>query len=248
MDRALQSGIDDVGIGALFGLTDYRFETLALLTHAFDLDMKYGIGPHTISVPRLEPALNAPAALFPPHAVDDLSFKKLVAVIRLAVPYTGMILSTRERADLRRELFAVGISQISAGSRTSPGSYKQSMENAGDHEREQFQLGDHRCLDEVVRDITSLGYMPSFCTACYRSNRTGDRFMELAKSGNIGKICVPNAIATFKEYLNDFASEETRETAGKFLKKELDKINGTNRRKVYEMMSEVDAGERDVYI
>ncbi len=248
MDRALQAGIDDVGIGALFGLTDYRFETLALLSHAFDLDMKYGIGPHTISIPRLEPAINAPAALSPPHAVDDLSFKKLAAVIRLSVPYTGMILSTRERVGLRRELFAVGISQISAGSRTSPGSYRKSIDSFDDHDREQFQLGDHRCLDEVVRDITSLGYMPSFCTACYRSDRTGDRFMELAKSGNIGKICVPNAMATFKEYLNDFASEETRETAGEFLIGELSKINGAARRKTDEMINKIDAGERDIYI
>lgn len=248
MDRALQAGIDDVGIGALFGLTDYRFETLALLSHAFDLDLKYGIGPHTISIPRLEPALNAPAALSPPHAVDDLSFKKLIAVIRLAVPYTGMILSTRERAELRRELFAVGISQISAGSRTSPGSYKESKESLDDHELEQFQLGDHRCLDEVVRDITSLGYMPSFCTACYRSQRTGDRFMELAKSGSIGKICIPNALATFEEYLNDFASERTKETAEGFLISELNKIEGVTRKKAEEMIKKVDAGERDVFL
>ncbi len=248
MDRALQAGIDDVGIGALFGLTDYRFETLALLSHAFDLDSKYGIGPHTISIPRLEPALNAPAALTPPNAVDDLSFKKLIAVIRLAVPYTGMILSTRERAEIRRDLFAVGISQISAGSRTSPGSYKESVESLDDHELEQFQLGDHRCLDEVVRDITTLGYMPSFCTACYRSQRTGDRFMELAKSGNIGKICIPNAMATFKEYLNDFASEKTKSATENFFAAELKKINGTTRKKVDAMIEKVDAGERDVYL
>jgi 2-iminoacetate synthase len=248
MDRALQAGIDDVGIGALFGLTDYRFETLALLSHAFDLDLKYGIGPHTISIPRLEPALNAPAALSPPNAVDDLSFKKLIAVIRLAIPYTGMILSTRERAELRRELFAVGISQISAGSRTSPGSYKESKESLDDHELEQFQLGDHRCLDEVVRDITSLGYMPSFCTACYRSQRTGDRFMELAKSGNIGKICIPNALATFEEYLNDFASEKTKETAEDFLSLELNNLDVVTRKKAEEMIKKVDAGERDVFL
>ncbi len=247
MDRALQAGIDDVGIGALFGLTDYKFETLGLLSHAFDLDSKYGIGPHTISIPRLEPALNAPAAVAPPYAVDDISFKKLIAVIRLAVPYTGMILSTRERPELRRELFNVGISQISAGSRTAPGSYKESQESLNEHELEQFQLGDHRSLDEVVRDCTSLGYMPSFCTACYRSQRTGDRFMELAKTGDIGKICVPNALSTFKEYLNDFASEATKETAAKFLQVEINKINGATRKKVDKMIERVDAGERDVY-
>ncbi len=248
MDRALQAGIDDVGIGALFGLTDYKFETLALLMHAQDLDSKYGVGPHTISIPRLEPALNAPAAINPPHAVDDLSFKKLVAVIRLAIPYTGIILTTREKPELRRELFEVGVSQISAGSRTAPGSYRESQESLDQHELEQFQLGDHRNLDEVVRDCTRLGYLPSFCTACYRSQRTGDRFMELAKSGNIGKLCTPNALATFKEYLNDFASSETKKIAGEFLKKEIEGINGTTRKKVEKMIAQVDAGERDVYM
>ena len=248
MDRALQADIDDVGIGALFGLTDYKFETLGLLSHAFDLDYKYGIGPHTISIPRLEPALNAPAALNPPHAVDDISFKKLVAIIRLAVPYTGIILSTRERAELRREIFEVGVSQISAGSRTAPGAYKESQESLDEHELEQFQLGDHRSLDEVVKDITSLGYMPSFCTACYRSNRTGDRFMELAKSGNIGKICVPNAMTTFREYLNDFASVETKTVGEDFLEEELKKINGSAKRKTEQMIARVNDGERDVYL
>jgi len=248
MDRALQAGIDDVGIGALFGLTNYKFETLALLSHAFDLDYKYGIGPHTISIPRLEPALNAPTALNPPHAVDDISFKKLVAVIRLSVPYTGIILSTRERAELRRELFEVGVSQISAGSKTAPGAYKESVESINEHELEQFQLGDHRSLDEVVKDIASLGYMPSFCTACYRSQRTGDRFMELAKTGNIGKICVPNAMTTFKEYLNDFASYETKTIGENFLQQELYKINGVTKKKTETMIEKVNAGERDIYL
>ena len=247
MDRALQAGIDDVGIGSLFGLTDYKFETLALLQHAFELDAKYGIGPHTISVPRLEPALNAPAAIAPPYPVDDVSFKKLVAVIRLAVPYTGIILSTRESADLRRQLFEVGVSQISAGSRTSPGSYSKETEME-ETELAQFQLGDHRPLDEVVKDCTQLGYMPSFCTACYRSHRTGDRFMKLAKTGNIGKICVPNALTTFKEYLNDFASDETKQVAEKFLSKEINGLNGTEKKKVNKMIEKVDAGERDVYL
>ena len=248
MDRALQAGIDDVGIGALFGLTEYKFETLALLMHAFDLDHKYGIGPHTISIPRLEPALNAPAAVNPPHAVDDLSFKKLIAVIRLAIPYTGIILSTREKAELRRELFEVGVSQISAGSRTAPGAYKESQQSVDEHTLEQFQLGDHRSLDEVVKDIASLGYMPSFCTACYRSQRTGDRFMELAKSGNIGQICVPNAMTTFEEYLNDFASVETKRIGSDFLVKELNKINGVTKKKTQNMIERVDQGERDVYL
>jgi len=247
MDRALQAGIDDVGIGALFGLTDWRFETLALLSHAFNLDQRFGIAPHTISVPRLEPAFNAPISHKPPFAVDDLSFKKLIAVIRLAVPYTGIILSTRERAELRRELFSVGVSQISAGSRTSPGAYKESQESIEEYEMEQFQLGDHRTLDEVVKDCCDLGYMPSFCTACYRSNRTGDRFMELAKTGNIGKICVPNAISTFNEYKIDFASYETKKTAELAIQKELEKLDGPTKTKTEKMLDRVNKGERDVF-
>lgn len=247
MDRAIEAGIDDVGIGALFGLTDWRFEMLAMLSHAFNLDERFGIGPHTISVPRLEPALNAPAAHKPPFAVDDADFKKMIAVIRLAVPYTGIILSTRERAELRRELFTVGVSQISAGSRTSPGAYKESQESLGEHEMEQFQLGDHRTLDEVVKDVCELGYMPSFCTACYRSERTGDRFMEFAKSGTINLMCVPNAISTFQEYTNDFASEETKQTAESFIKSEMEKLEGATKNKTEKMVKRVNNGEKDVF-
>lgn len=247
MDRALLAGIDDVGIGALFGLTDYKFETLALLSHAFNLDERFGIGPHTISVPRLEPAFNAPIAHKPPFAVSDADFKKLVAIIRLAVPYTGIILSTRERAELRRELFELGISQISAGSRTSPGAYRESQESLEEYEMEQFQLGDHRTLDEVVKDCCKLGYLPSFCTACYRSSRTGDRFMELAKSGDIGKLCVPNAISTFKEYLIDYASDDTKSVAEKFVSDELNKLSGATKNKTEKMLGRVESGERDVF-
>lgn len=247
MDRALQAGIDDVGIGALFGLTNYKFETLAMLSHAFNLDEKFGIGPHTISVPRLEPALNAPISHKPPFAVDDLSFKKLVAVLRLAVPYTGIILSTRERPELRRELFKVGVSQISAGSRTSPGAYRESQESLNEYEMEQFQLGDHRTLDEVVKDCCELGFLPSFCTACYRSQRTGDRFMEFAKSGTIHYMCSPNALSTFKEYINDYASEETKKVAVNFIKNEIEKLDGPTKTKAVKMIERVDKGERDVY-
>ncbi len=247
IERALEAGIDDVGIGSLFGLAEYKFETLALLSHAFHLENKFGVGPHTISVPRLEPALNAPAALQPPHAVDDLSFKKIIAVLRLAVPYTGIILSTRERAELRRELFAVGVSQISAGSKTAPGSYKESRESANEAKYEQFQLGDHRSLDEIVKDCCDLGYLPSFCTACYRSNRTGDRFMALAKTGDIGKICVPNALTTFHEYLVDYAGEQTRITGQEFLKEQLAKESDTVRNKTENLIHRIDEGERDIY-
>ena len=247
MDRALQAGIDDVGIGALFGLTDYKFETLAVLNHAFNLDDRFGIGPHTISIPRLEPAFNAPLSHKPPFAVDDSSFKKLLAVIRLAVPYTGIILTTRERAELRREMFSLGVSQISAGSRTSPGAYKESQDIMEEHEMEQFQLGDHRTLDEVVKDCCGLGFLPSFCTACYRSSRTGDRFMELAKSGNIGKLCVPNAISTFDEYLIDYASDSTKKVGGDFVTKEMEKLDGVTKSKTLKMLERVESGERDVY-
>lgn len=247
MDRAIQAGIDDVGIGALFGLTDYKFEALGMLNHAFNLDERFGIGPHTMSIPRLEPAHNAPLSEKPPYALDDKSFRKLIAVLRLAVPYTGLILSTRERAELRRELYELGISQISAGSRTSPGAYNESVRSLKEHQMEQFQLGDHRSLEEVVADCCDLGYVPSFCTACYRSDRTGDRFMALAKSGNIGKLCTPNALATFKEYINDFASEETAEKAEKLIERELKDETDTIKRKTTEMIKRVDKGERDVF-
>lgn len=247
MDRALEAGIDDVGIGPLFGLTDYRFETLALLMHANYLDTKFGIGPHTISIPRLEPALNAPAANKPPFAVDDETFKKIVAIIRLAVPYTGIILSTRERAELRRELFNLGVSQISAGSRTSPGAYKESKESLNKQDMEQFQLGDHRTLDEVVKDCCQQGYLPSFCTACYRSSRTGDRFMEFAKSGTIGHMCVPNALSTFEEYLIDYASEDTKNAGEQFVDNELEVANQKAKTKAQKMLERVKSGERDVF-
>ena len=244
-ERAFEAGIDDMGIGALFGLVDYKFETLALLMHAKYLDEELGVGPHTISIPRLEPASNAPAAMQPPHAVDNLSFKKLVAILRLAVPYTGIILSTREKPEFRRELFNVGVSQISAGSKTSPGSYNNA--DQGKKKLEQFQLGDHRTLDEVVKDVTNLGYLPSFCTACYRSGRTGDRFMELAKKGNIGKICNPNALATFKEYLLDFASVETMKHGENALREQVKNLPEKEKKITEEMIKNLEIGERDVY-
>jgi 2-iminoacetate synthase len=204
MDRAMEAGINDVGIGALFGLYDWRFELLALLKHAEHLEGRFGVGPHTISVPRMEPATDAPLATNIPAPVSDEEFKRLVAILRMAVPYTGMILSTRESPDMRRDCFALGISQISAGSRTDPGGY------SGGDSAAQFSLGDHRSLDEVIRDVASLGYIPSFCTACYRLGRTGRDFMDLAKPGLIKGHCDPNALSTFKEFLIDYASEETR--------------------------------------
>lgn len=245
-ERAFEAGIDDLGIGALFGLTDYRFELLAMLMHAEYLDKTLGVGPHTVSIPRLEPAKNAPAANCPPHSVDDLSFKKIIAILRLAIPYTGIILSTREKAELRRDLFNVGVSQISAGSKTAPGSYNNKKEQTNE-EFGQFQLGDHRSLDEVVKDVCELGYLPSFCTACYRSGRTGDRFMELAKTGKIGQICTPNALATFKEYLIDFASNDYSEKIESELIKQVEKLPEKDKKATKRMIAKLENGERDIF-
>ena len=247
MDRAMEGGIGDVGIGALFGLYDYKFEVLGLLFHALHLEEKFGVGPHTISIPRLEQAMNAPAAIKPPMPVLDRDFKKLVAVIRMAVPYTGMILSTRESADMRREVFQLGISQISAGSRTNPGGYQEdSTEN---FRAAQFNLGDTRTLDEVIYDITQKGHIPSFCTACYRLGRTGADFMDLAKPGLIQKFCRTNAILTYKEYLMDYAGPQTREAGNRLIASLIEETKqpGT-KRSLKSRMKRMDQGERDLYV
>jgi len=247
MDRAQQAGIDDVGLGVLFGLYDYRFEVLALLQHANHLDRTYGTGPHTISVPRIEPAQNAPLSTQVPYPVSDRDFKKLVAILRLSVPYTGMILSTRERPELRHQVFGLGISQISAGSRTSPGAYKQGR--PGDiPQSSQFSLGDHRPLDVVIREICKEGYIPSFCTACYRLGRTGPDFMELAKPGLIQRFCSPNAILTFMEYLEDYASPETKRIGLKALWQHVEDIpDPLIREKTRHRLQRIQTGERDLY-
>jgi len=247
MHRAQEGGINDVGIGALFGLYDYKYEVLGLLLHALQLEKDCGVGPHTISVPRLEPAFNAPAAIAPPHPVSDHDFKKIVAVIRMAVPYTGMILSTRENPALRSEVFAYGISQISAGSRTNPGGYQ---DDSSDRFRAaQFNLGDTRTLDEVILDITQHGHIPSFCTACYRLGRTGQDFMDLAKPGLIQKFCQTNALFTFKEYLMDYASPQTRAAGNKLIEEMLTKSFKTKRKKmVTDRLQNIEDGQRDVFI
>jgi 2-iminoacetate synthase len=243
MDRAMQAGIDDVGIGVLFGLFDWRYELLALMQHIRHLEARFGVGPHTGSVPRLEPATGSDVASHPPHAVSDVDFRKIVAILRLAVPYTGIIMSTRESARIRRETFALGVSQISAGSRTNPGGYAESeRDNAS-----QFCLGDHRPLDEVIRDVASLGYIPSFCTACYRLGRTGQDFMDLAKPGEIKEHCDPNALATFLEYLIDYGSEETRSVGEYLVETALASMEPVQRQMASAMVSKVRGGKRDVF-
>ena len=242
-DRAMESGIDDVGIGVLFGLFDWRFEILALVQHIRHLESRFGVGPHTISVPRLEPASGSDVASHPPHPVSDVDFRKIVAILRLAVPYTGIIMSTRESADIRRETFALGVSQISAGSRTNPGGYAEDEK----FDAAQFCLGDHRPLDEVIRDVAALGYVPSFCTACYRLGRTGRDFMDLAKPGEIKEHCGPNALATFQEYLEDYASPGTRATGEAEIARALAEMGPEARTRAERMVALVKDGKRDVY-
>lgn len=253
MDRAMQGGIDDVGIGVLFGLYDYHFEVMGLLYHAMHLDSTYGAGPHTISVPRLRPAASVTLKEFP-YMVDDRDFKKAVAVIRLAVPYTGMILSTRERPGYRDDVISVGISQISAGSCTGVGGYREEYEHllSGCDERSedtaQFHVEDRRSPDEIIRTLCQAGYIPSYCTACYRRGRTGDRFMSFAKSGNIHNVCLPNAILTFKEYLEDYASPETKEVGEQAIRRHLEDIGKDRIREItQERLKLIEQGQRDLY-
>jgi 2-iminoacetate synthase len=243
IDRAMQAGIDDVGIGVLFGLYDWRYELMALMQHIAYLEKRFGFGPHTISVPRLEPATGSDLASHPPFPVSDIDFRKIVAILRLAVPYTGIIMSTRETREMRTETFALGVSQISAGSRTNPGGYSSQEESV-----DQFSLGDHRELDEVIRDITSLGYVPSFCTGCYRLGRTGQDFMDLAKPGLIKAHCEPNALSTFQEYLNDFASEETRQEGLKAIEQVLANMKPETAEISRNLLKQINDGKRDVYI
>lgn len=243
MDRAIAAGIDDVGIGVLFGLYDWRFELLALIQHIRHLEAKFGIGPHTVSVPRLEPAIGSDIAYHPPHEVSDLDFRKLLSILRLAVPYTGIILSTRESVKMRRESFALGVSQLSAGSRTNPYGYSSTEK----FDMEQFALNDHRPLDEVVRDLANLGYIPSFCTGCYRLGRTGQDFMDLAKPGDIRRHCDPNAASTFMEYLEDYASAETREVGEQALNDLMAGMDDLPRRRAETLVGKVRSGDRDVY-
>ena len=220
MDRAMEGGIDDVGLGVLFGLELYKYEFAGLLMHAEHLEAVHGVGPHTISVPRLKKADDIDPTQFD-NGISDEIFEKIIACIRIAVPYTGMIISTRESQEVRAKALSIGISQISGASRTSVGGY---TEEERPHDSEQFDVSDQRTLDEVVNWLMKLGFIPSFCTACYREGRTGDRFMALCKTGQIQNCCHPNALMTLTEYLVDYASEETKEIGFKLIEKELEKV------------------------
>ena len=243
MDRAMQGGIDDVGLGVLFGLESYRYEFAALLMHAEHLEAVYGVGPHTISVPRIRKADDIDPDTFD-NGIDDDTFAKIVACIRIAVPYTGMIVSTRESEKCRERLLNLGISQISGGSKTSVGGYFNPMPEK--EESAQFDISDRRPLDEVLRWLMQLGYLPSFCTACYGSGRTGDRFMEICKKQQIHNFCHPNAIMTLKEYLEDYASEETRKVGEALIANELKALENSKIKEVVEEdLVKIAHGERN---
>ena len=243
MDRAMDGGIDDVGCGVLFGLSPYLYDFIGILMHAEHLEAAKGVGPHTISVPRIRAADDINPDAFP-NAISDDTFEKIVAILRIAVPYTGLIISTRESKEARRRVLNLGVSQISGGSRTSVGGYVK--EETTEENSAQFDVNDNRSLDEVVNWLLELGYIPSFCTACYREGRTGDRFMKLVKSGQIANCCQPNAIMTLKEYLEDYASPDTREKGEKVIAEELKRIpNEKVRRIAAEHLTELHNGKRD---
>ncbi len=243
MDRAMQGGIDDVGLGVLFGLELYRYEFAGLLMHAEHLEAAYGVGPHTISVPRIKRADDIDPNVFD-NGIDDDTFAKIVACIRIAVPYTGMIISTRESKSVRERLLHLGISQISGASKTSVGGYAE--DEPEDEKSEQFDVSDNRTLDEVVRWLMEQGYIPSFCTACYREGRTGDRFMSLCKSGQIQNCCQPNALMTLKEYLMDYASPKTREVGERLIEEEMENVASDKVRAIAEdRLVKIENGERD---
>ena len=243
MDRAMEGGIDDVGLGVLFGLNMYRYDFVGLLMHAEHLEAAQGVGPHTISVPRICPADDIDVNEFS-NAIPDSIFEKIVALIRIAVPYTGMIISTRESQKVREKVLQLGVSQISGGSRTSVGGYVEpepEEENSA-----QFDISDHRSLDEIVNWLTEMGFIPSFCTACYREGRTGDRFMSLLKSGQISNCCQPNALMTLKEYIMDYASEETKKNAEALIEKEIENVTNPKVKDIAkELLKMIEEGKRD---
>ena len=246
LDRAQQAGIDDIGIGALMGLFDWRFETMALLHHTIHLEKEFNVGPHTISFPRIEPAIGTGLCDRPPHAVSDADFKRLVAILRLAVPYTGLILTCRESVELRNEIIQFGVSQIDAGSNIGIGAYSQEDQEA--YKRSQFVLNDGRPLDQVMRELCEADFLPSFCTGCYRLGRTGEHFMEFAIPGFVKRFCTPNAVLTFLEYLQDYASPETRKAGIRQIERELNRMpEGDQKTKLRERMEQIKNGDRDLY-
>jgi 2-iminoacetate synthase len=243
MDRAMEGGIDDVGLGVLFGLDMYRYELAGLLMHAEHLEAVHGVGPHTISVPRVRRADDIDPDTFD-NGIDDDTFAKICAIIRIAVQYTGMIISTRESKAVREKVIRLGVSQISGGSRTSVGGYYE--QEPEEENSAQFDVSDQRTLDEVVKWLMELGYIPSFCTACYREGRTGDRFMSLCKSGQIQNCCHPNALMTLKEYLIDYASEDTRKIGEALIEAELNNIPKEKVREICkENLTKIEQGIRD---
>ena len=245
MHRAMEAGIDDVGIGVLFGLADYRYEVIALMEHAADLEASHGCGPHTVSVPRLEPAPGSAISEEVPFPVSDDNFRKIISIIRIAMPYTGIILSTRESVEIRNELFQYGVSQVSAGSRTTPGGYSLS----GEKENKQFSLGDHRSLEEVINDLTNGGFIPSFCTGCYRKGRVGNDFMDLAKPGLIKKFCMPNGLVSYAEYLADFAPADLAEKGFELIDSITENVESDSvKEMIKKSVNEVKSGIRDIYL
>ncbi len=245
MDRAFEAGIDDMGIGALFGLYNWKYEVLGLVSHALHLQKTHGVGPHTISFPRIKPAADMNLEL--PYEVNDNEFKRIVAVLRLAVPYTGLIMTARESEAIRDEVIQFGVSQIDAGTKLEIGGYQNQKGNQQDINKEQFVIGDTRELDDVMHWLLTKGYIPSFCTACYRMGRTGEHFMEFAIPGFIKRYCTPNAIITMAEYLEDYASEETREAGYSLIEKELEKMpESAQKQKIITNLEAVKQGKRDL--
>ena len=246
MDRALQAGCDDVGLGVLFGLFDWKYEVLALIAHALHLQKHYNVGPHTISFPRIQPAHGLDMAL--PYRVTDPQFKRLVAILRLAVPYTGLIMTARESAEIRNDVIDFGVSQIDAGTRLEIGAYQEKDKQNQELNREQFKVGDPREVDDVIRWLATREYIPSFCTSCYRKGRTGEHFMEFAIPGFIHNYCTPNALLTFSEYLNDYATPETKQIGEALVKSELEKYqNEKIKPALITRLGKVNEGEHDLY-
>ena len=248
MDRAQQAGVDDNGLGVLFGLYDWRFEVMGLLYHTIHLEETFnGVGPHTISFPRITPATDTPFSDHPEYAVSDNDFKKLIAILRLSVPYTGMICTARESKEVRHEVLPLGVSQIDAGTRIGVGAYAKSKSANQLPDQEQFSIGDSRTLDDVVQEICSMDCIPSFCTACYRAGRTGEQFMKVAKSKFVHNYCIPNAIFTLKEYLLDYASDETRKKGEVVLNQHIEQFkNDSVYDTIISYISRLEKGERDL--